>query len=49
MTNLRFLNFILWVEDMGMQYSSSVLANGLVYLLNDEGTITVLTCDASQH
>jgi outer membrane protein assembly factor BamB len=33
---------ILWVEDMGMQYSSPVLANGLVYMPNDEGVITVI-------
>jgi outer membrane protein assembly factor BamB len=32
----------LWVEDMGMQYSSPVLANGLVYMPNDEGVITVI-------
>ena len=33
---------ILWVEDMGKQYSSAVLANGLVYMPNDEGLITVI-------
>ena len=33
---------ILWVENMGKQYSSSVLANGLVYMPNDEGLITVI-------
>jgi outer membrane protein assembly factor BamB len=33
---------ILWVKDMGTQYSSPVLANGLVYMPNDEGVITVL-------
>ncbi|MCK5277009.1 MAG: PQQ-binding-like beta-propeller repeat protein [Cyclobacteriaceae bacterium] len=33
---------ILWVENMGRQYSSSVLANGLVYMPNDEGVITVI-------
>jgi len=33
---------ILWVKDMGMQYSSPVLANGLVYMPNDEGVITVI-------
>jgi outer membrane protein assembly factor BamB len=33
---------ILWVENMGRQYSSSVLANGLVYMPNDEGLITVI-------
>ena len=32
----------LWVEDLGMQYSSPVLANGLVYMPNDEGVITVI-------
>jgi len=33
---------IIWVEDMGRQYSSAVLANGLVYMPNDEGIITVI-------
>jgi outer membrane protein assembly factor BamB len=33
---------ILWVEDMGKQYSSPVLANGLVYMPNDEGVVTVI-------
>jgi outer membrane protein assembly factor BamB len=33
---------ILWVKEMGMQYSSAVLANGLVYMPNDEGVITVI-------
>ena len=33
---------ILWVEDMGRQYSSAVLANGLVYMPNDEGMTTVI-------
>jgi outer membrane protein assembly factor BamB len=33
---------ILWVENMGMQYSSPVLANGLVYMPNDDGVITVI-------
>jgi outer membrane protein assembly factor BamB len=33
---------ILWVEDLGLQYSSSVLANGLVYMPNDNGVITVI-------
>lgn len=33
---------ILWVEDMGKQYSSAVLADGLVYMPNDEGVITVI-------
>lgn len=32
----------LWVKDMGKQYSSPVLANGLVYMPNDEGVVTVL-------
>lgn len=31
-----------WTENLGRQYSSPVLANGLVYLPNDEGTITVI-------
>jgi len=33
---------ILWVEDLGKQYSSPVLAGGLVYMPNDEGVITVI-------
>jgi outer membrane protein assembly factor BamB len=33
---------IVWAEDLGMQYSSPVLANGLVYMPNDEGVITVI-------
>jgi outer membrane protein assembly factor BamB len=33
---------ILWIEDMGMQYSSPVYANGLVYMPNDAGVITVI-------
>ena len=33
---------ILWAEDMGLQYSSPVLADGLVYMPNDDGLITVI-------
>jgi outer membrane protein assembly factor BamB len=33
---------ILWVKDMGAQYSSPVLADGLVYMPNDEGVVTVI-------
>jgi outer membrane protein assembly factor BamB len=33
---------IIWVQDMGAQYSSPVLAGGLVYMPNDEGVITVI-------
>jgi outer membrane protein assembly factor BamB len=33
---------ILWIENLGKQYSSPVLANGLVYMPNDEGLITVI-------
>ena len=33
---------ILWSENLGKQYSSPVLANGLVYMPNDEGVITVI-------
>ncbi len=33
---------ILWAEELGRQYSSSVLANGLVYMPNDQGVITVI-------
>jgi outer membrane protein assembly factor BamB len=32
----------LWVENLGKQYASSVLVNGLVYMPNDEGVITVI-------
>jgi hypothetical protein len=33
---------ILWVRKMGTQYSSPVLAGGLVYMPNDEGVITII-------
>ncbi|QGY42715.1 PQQ-binding-like beta-propeller repeat protein [Maribellus comscasis] len=33
---------IVWIEDMGKQYSSAVLANDLVYMPNDEGVTTVI-------
>jgi outer membrane protein assembly factor BamB len=33
---------ILWTEDLGKQYASPVLADGLVYMPNDEGVITVI-------
>jgi outer membrane protein assembly factor BamB len=33
---------IVWVEQNGPQYSSPVLANGLVYMPNDDGVITVI-------
>ena len=33
---------VVWTQDMGMQYSSPVLANGLVYMPNDNGVITVI-------
>ena len=33
---------ILWSEDLGLQYSSPVLANGLVYMPSDDGVITVI-------
>ncbi len=33
---------ILWIEEMGTQYASPVLANGLVYMPNDNGVITVI-------
>jgi outer membrane protein assembly factor BamB len=32
----------LWTKNMGKQYASPVLADGLVYLPNDEGVMTVL-------
>jgi outer membrane protein assembly factor BamB len=33
---------IIWIKDLGTQYSSPVLAGGLVYMPNDEGVITVI-------
>jgi outer membrane protein assembly factor BamB len=33
---------ILWAKDLGRQYSSPVLADGLVYMPNDDGVITVI-------
>jgi outer membrane protein assembly factor BamB len=33
---------IMWTENLGKQYSSPVFANGLVYMPNDEGVITVI-------
>jgi len=33
---------VLWIEKLGLQYSSPVLADGLVYMPNDEGVITVI-------
>lgn len=33
---------ILWTADMGKQYSSAVLVNGLIYMPNDNGVITIL-------
>jgi outer membrane protein assembly factor BamB len=33
---------ILWIENLGIQYPSPVLVNGLVYMPNDEGVITVI-------
>ena len=32
---------VVWTEDLGLQYPSSVLAGGLVYMPNDKGVITV--------
>jgi outer membrane protein assembly factor BamB len=32
----------IWEENLGRQYSSPVLANGLVYMPNDEGLVTVI-------
>ncbi len=32
---------VLWTEETGLQYSSPVAANGLVYNMNDKGEITV--------
>jgi outer membrane protein assembly factor BamB len=33
---------VLWVENLGLQYPSPVLAGGLVYIPNDDGVITVI-------
>ena len=33
---------VLWKENLGKQYASGVLVNGLVYMPNDEGVITVI-------
>lgn len=33
---------IIWTENLGKQYSSPVLANGLVYMPNDDGVISVI-------
>lgn len=33
---------IIWTEDLGLQYPSPVIANGLVYMPNDQGIITVI-------
>ncbi len=33
---------ILWIENLGKQYASPVLANGLIYMPNDNGVITVI-------
>jgi outer membrane protein assembly factor BamB len=33
---------IIWTEDLGLQYPSSVIAGGLVYMPNDQGVITVI-------
>jgi outer membrane protein assembly factor BamB len=33
---------ILWTEDLGPQYASPVLAGGLIYMPNDEGTMTII-------
>jgi outer membrane protein assembly factor BamB len=33
---------ILWIENMGPQYSSPVIAGGLIYMPKDDGVITVI-------
>jgi outer membrane protein assembly factor BamB len=33
---------IVWIQDLGIQYPSPVLANGLVYMPNDNGVITII-------
>ena len=33
---------IIWIENLGLQYSSPVMVNGLVYMPNDDGVITVI-------
>lgn len=38
---------ILWKEKLGKQYPSAVLANGLVYIPNDEGIINVIRPDTT--
>jgi len=32
----------LWIENLGLQYPSPVLADGLIYMPNDKGVITVI-------
>ena len=32
----------LWEQDLGKQYASAVLVNGLVYMPNDDGVVTVI-------
>ena len=33
---------ILWIEELGAQYASPVIAGGLIYMPNDEGVITII-------
>lgn len=33
---------VIWIEKLGLQYSSPVIADGLLYMPNDEGVITVV-------
>jgi hypothetical protein len=33
---------IVWIENMGPQYSSAVLADGLIYMPKDDGIITII-------
>lgn len=33
---------VIWIEELGPQYSSPVLADNLIYMPNDEGVITVI-------
>jgi outer membrane protein assembly factor BamB len=33
---------VLWKENLGKQYPSPVLINGLIYMPNDDGVITVI-------
>ncbi len=44
--NVHFIDVstgeVIWIEKLGLQYSSPVIADGLLYMPNDEGVITVV-------